>query len=235
MNTFTNKPAKVFIALMSDIITSAGLIGLVATANLSGFFSRFDSLDTEYKRVAVGLAESCNNIALLRLAENYAYNPTDDVVQVGLGSCHIKSITPITSSGTQKLAKIDTWASYNGAFSDLSLTATVQNPNVTQPGRASVTVIVQTLNDNGGALQPGNFTINVAGTNVSSGSFAGAGGAGTTVLIDPGSFSVSETPQSGYTTSYQNSSAPYVCSLANAVAGQSYVCIVTNDDQATTA
>lgn len=88
---------------------------------------------------------------------------------------------------------------------------------------ATLHVIKQVINDNGGTAVASDFTIDVAGTNVSSGSFAGSE-AGVDVTLDAGSYAVTETSLSGY---LQSGSGD--CSGTIAV-GETKTCTITNDD-----
>jgi hypothetical protein len=119
-----------FIALMSVIILSAVLLGMAATASTAGFFARFSVLDKEYKKTALGLADSCANVALLNLAQNYAYAPVLPLtVQLDTGTCTIHSITTIgTLSASSRTVLIITSAKYQEAFSTVEVNATIANP-----------------------------------------------------------------------------------------------------------
>jgi len=64
-----------YIALISAIIISFILTGLVYAAARASFDARFDSLNAEYKHISEGLTESCINAALLKLAQNPNYAP----------------------------------------------------------------------------------------------------------------------------------------------------------------
>jgi hypothetical protein len=66
-------PSRGFIALTSAILIAAVLLGITTTLSTSGYFARGDSLTSEFKRVSLGLAESCANAALLKFATNYSY------------------------------------------------------------------------------------------------------------------------------------------------------------------
>ena len=110
---------------------SAILLAILFTANISTFFARFDALDTEYKRIAIGLAESCVNQALLKLTQDYNYDPTDEIIPVGEKVCHIKSITPhAPRSGDSTLITIKTQGNHQGAFSNFQVEALIQNPKI---------------------------------------------------------------------------------------------------------
>lgn len=111
-----------FIALMSVIIISAILLVLMFTLGLSSFFNRFDVLDTENKRVSLGLAEACVNVAMVKIAQDPSYNPSGECVSVsdtcGPGA---KKVCKICSVGSTFPKTIDTRAVYNGAYSNVSV------------------------------------------------------------------------------------------------------------------
>ena len=90
---------------------------------------------------------------------------------------------------------------------------------------ASLTVIKHVITDNGGSAVAANFTMNVTATNPSDDSFPGAEAPGTTITLDAGSYSVTETGPSGYTATYSAD-----CS-GTIAAGESKTCTITNDDQ----
>lgn len=93
-------------------------------------------------------------------------------------------------------------------------TCTITNDDITP----QLTVIKHVV---GGTNVAGDFTMSVSGTNVSNPSFAGSE-TGTTVTLNAGSYSVSETDPSGYT---ESDSAD--CSGTIAL-GQSKTCTITN-------
>ncbi len=127
------QPQRGFIALMSMIILSFVLLDVTMTANTSSMFARLNTLNSEYKRISLGLAESCVNKALLTIAENYSYTPAPggDVILVGSNFCTIKELTygPEDPLTYQKVATIKTEGEYRGAFSNITTTATVPNPH----------------------------------------------------------------------------------------------------------
>jgi len=91
---------------------------------------------------------------------------------------------------------------------------------------AHLIVIKHVINDNGGLADAADFTLDSGGTNDTPENFAGAEAPGTTITLDAGSYSVSESGPRGYTPSY---SADCFGSIAN---GETKTCTVTNDDQA---
>ncbi len=92
---------------------------------------------------------------------------------------------------------------------------------------AKLTVIKHVVNDNGGTKTAADFTITVAGPSPSPAQFPGSE-TGTTVTLNAGSFSVSETELTGYVKSMSAD-----CSGTIAV-GDTKTCTITNDDQPAT-
>ncbi len=90
---------------------------------------------------------------------------------------------------------------------------------------ATLIVIKNVINDNGGAKTAGDFTMSVGGTKPNPASFPGQEDPGTTVTLDAGSYNVTEAGPSGYTASYSTD-----CTGTIAV-GQTKTCTVTNNDQ----
>lgn len=86
---------------------------------------------------------------------------------------------------------------------------------------AQLTVVKHVVNGYGGTKTASDFTMNVTATNPSESSFAGSA-TGKTITLDPGTYSVSETADPDYATTYSSS-----CS-GTAVAGQIAICTVTN-------
>ncbi len=101
------------------------------------------------------------------------------------------------------------------------VTCTIINDDRT----ASLVVIKHVINDNSGTSAADDFTITVTGTNVQpSGPFIG-NESGTTVMLDAGSYSVSESGPGGYTQSLSGCSG----TMAN---GETKTCTIINDDVA---
>ena len=116
-----------YIALISVIAICLILVGLTFLMNVGGFSSRFSVLGSEYKRVSLGLSESCVNAALLKVAKDYSYQIVSDPayvsgqgveVQVGTDQCYIKDIT---SPDANHKRMIKTQAHYQDAFSNMEI------------------------------------------------------------------------------------------------------------------
>ncbi len=131
-----------FVALLSVIIISTVLLGLVATANTAAFLSRFAELDTEYKYTSSALAKACVNVALRNLAQNYNYITTNEEIFVGQDSCHIVEVRVVSTTATQKTVIVQTSASYKETFTNLLVTAQVQNPSLEGDGIVPAIVVV---------------------------------------------------------------------------------------------
>ena len=100
-----------------------------------------------------------------------------------------------------------------------SATCTITNNDI-QP---QLTVVKHVV---GGPLLASDFTINIEGTNVSNSSFAGSEAPGTTVTLDAGSYSVTESSTAGDSDKY-TSSASDNCSGTIAI-GENKTCVITN-------
>lgn len=81
-----------FIALTSAMVISALLIVLTFTLNANSFFNRFAILETEYKARSLALAEACADYALLKIAQDPAYTPSNERVVIGSEQCVIVSV-----------------------------------------------------------------------------------------------------------------------------------------------
>ena len=89
---------------------------------------------------------------------------------------------------------------------------------------ATLHIIKEVTNDNGGTKVESDFTINVSGNNPSSSSFAGAAFPGTDITIDAGSYDITETADAGYAATYSTD-----CS-GTLLPGDDKTCTVSNDD-----
>ncbi|MGH9921185.1 MAG: hypothetical protein ACRD38_00375, partial [Nitrososphaerales archaeon] len=94
---------------------------------------------------------------------------------------------------------------------------------------AHLTVIKDVLNDDGGILEAGDFIIHVSGTNVSPADFAAVSFPGLTITLDPGSYSVTEDPVLGYSSTFSDDCTGTITS------GVTKVCIIVNRDEPDTA
>jgi Prealbumin-like fold domain len=99
-------------------------------------------------------------------------------------------------------------------------TCTVTNDDIAP----KLIVIKHVINDNGGTSVAGDFTMSVDDPGTNPPSFPGAESPGTSVTVDPGSYSVSESGPSGYEASYSSD-----CTGSVAI-GETKTCTVTNDD-----
>ena len=103
------------------------------------------------------------------------------------------------------------------------IVCTITNDDI-QP---TLKVIKTVVNNDGGTAVAADFTMDVSGTNVSSTGFPGDT-AGTTVTLDAGSYSVTESGPSGYMSTLSTDCAGTIG------VGENLVCTVTNDDEPVT-
>jgi len=100
---------------------------------------------------------------------------------------------------------------------------TNDDPPVDPPPTGTLIVTKQVVNDDGGTLAAGNFTIRVVGNGPTPTSFLGST-EGTTVTIEAGDYSVSEDAVAGYVASYSDDCSGVIA------ADETKRCVVTNDD-----
>ncbi|MBP6883689.1 MAG: hypothetical protein KBC06_00425 [Candidatus Pacebacteria bacterium] len=108
-----------FIALISAIIISVVLLLVITNLSLTGFYNRFNILDSELKERSSALAESCVDIVLLILAQNPAYTGNQTITVIDGDTCTIKSITPSSNP-----IIIDTKAVFKKATTNLNVKVT---------------------------------------------------------------------------------------------------------------
>jgi hypothetical protein len=106
-------------------------------------------------------------------------------------------------------------------------TCTVTNDDIAPPTTGTIMVIVNVVNNNSGSSTSSDFTVNFSGTNASTSTFSG-NASGTAVVVDAGSYVVSQSTSTGYTTSFSAD-----C-LGTIVGGATKTCTITNDDLAPT-
>jgi hypothetical protein len=106
---------KGFIALFSVIVISTVLLLVATTLSFSGFFGRFNVLDTESKSRSDELAEACIEYATLQLANDNTFTVSDEEVEVGTEKCNydvasggkINSRAEVNSAHTYFYAEVD--------------------------------------------------------------------------------------------------------------------------------
>lgn len=136
------KGERGFIALTSTLILTIVLVLLVYSTSSGSFYARSSALSSEYKRISMGLSESCTNAALLKIAQNYNYAPPfgGETVAVGPDTCVIRKVVhdtedPVTHRKNVTIYTGSRYPNIGGSWSTTKITATVQNPtvSVTQP------------------------------------------------------------------------------------------------------
>jgi uncharacterized membrane protein len=118
-----------FIALISAIIISIILLLIITNLSLTGFYNRFNILDSELKERSSALAEACADTAILNLAQGINFTGE---VSIDGEKCNIESI----SGSTEKTIVVE--AKYKNYFtnlrvvvktSDLSVVSWEETPN----------------------------------------------------------------------------------------------------------
>jgi hypothetical protein len=113
------KKEKGFIALFSVVIISFVLILVAVTLSFTGYFSRYDILDSENKKRSEALAEACLESARLAIAiDNYSFTKTE--VSVGNEKCYYRISTDkikIIALGVVNNTYTYYWVEINGDYS----------------------------------------------------------------------------------------------------------------------
>jgi hypothetical protein len=112
-----------YIALISAVIISVLLLTLTLTLSLTSFFTRFDGISMEFKKVSLDLARACSEVAILKISKDDQYTPPfgGEEVSVGdAGSCRIISVFP---DGNHR--HIRAKAEHNQAVTNLAVTVKV--------------------------------------------------------------------------------------------------------------
>lgn len=104
-----NNKQSGFVMLMSSIIISAVLVAVVFSISFSGFFTRFNLLDSYNKEASLALAEACGNIAILKKVQNSSYAGGESLA-IGSETCTVNPITGL---------EIKTTANKDGAISNI--------------------------------------------------------------------------------------------------------------------
>lgn len=218
---------------MSAIIISLILTGMTFALSGSGYFSRFNVLNSEYKRISLGLAESCVNSALMRVSQDYTYMPAavGDSVNVGAQNCLIKSVTYGPEVAGRKATYISAQADYQGAFSNVKVSATIASTTYSNASRATLSVVVHVVNDSGGTKQASDVSITVDPllSPMPSAPFLGSE-SGTTLVLSAGTVSLTPTTLSGYSLPLLSSEC--TSPISN---GHSKTCVITYNDNSNTA
>ncbi len=105
-----------YVALISAVIISVILMAIVFTLSFTGYFGRFNVLESEFKERGAGLAEACADRALLKLANNPSYTGNETLSIEG----NLCTIQPIQSSPPNKIIK--TQAVFHDSYTNLRVT-----------------------------------------------------------------------------------------------------------------
>lgn len=115
MNKNLKNQESGFILLMSSIVISAILVAVVFSLSFSGFFTRFNLLDSYNKEASLNLAQSCGDIAVLKRIQDGAY-AGNETLTVGSDSCQVLTFE---TSGSEIIIK--TTATVHNAVSNIQI------------------------------------------------------------------------------------------------------------------
>lgn len=100
-----------YIAITSAVVIAVLLLAITLSLSFTGFVSRFNILNMEYKERSLALAEACADTALLKLAANREYSG-EEIISIGNLTC---TIFPVSTSGGQITIKTKASFPENGA------------------------------------------------------------------------------------------------------------------------
>ncbi len=124
---------KGFIALIAAVLISSVLLGLSSTIGVVSWYARLGVKEGEEHRLASLRAESCIDVALLRLAEQFRYNQPNEIIPVGEESCELLAVTYGTQQSQRVPATITARAHVGAAVTTLVVQVGVINPSVEPP------------------------------------------------------------------------------------------------------
>ena len=104
-----------YIAITTAVILSLMVMVVAIALSSANLFTRLDVLDFYNKQTSYGIARSCLNDALLKLAMNPSY-AGNETITVSSWQC---TTQPIATAGTNKVIKAH--AAVNGATTNLQL------------------------------------------------------------------------------------------------------------------
>jgi hypothetical protein len=107
-----------YIAFISVIIISISLLTTVIAVSMSGFFSRFNILESEQKAVSFYLAKSCINTAFINFTQDTNYTAGLTNIKVGEHYCEIISVTT-GSAPSSRLITVQ--GKFNSAYTNLEV------------------------------------------------------------------------------------------------------------------
>lgn len=130
-----------FIALISTMIISSVLLGLVFVNNVSSFMLRRNVLNYEYKFISLADAESCVNLAQFKISQNYNYSGSE-TFDLGGRFCTIHPIVYVIDHlNHKKTATVNVQGKYNNTFSNLRVILDVVDPGFMISGQAQIKTI----------------------------------------------------------------------------------------------
>ena len=109
-----------YIALIAAIIVTVVLVMILTTVSQMSFLNRANIAGTSFKEKSRALAESCVNVALLKLVQNSSY-AGNETINVASSTCQIVSVVP---SGSNKV--ISTQGQFQNFYTNFKVTVTAR-------------------------------------------------------------------------------------------------------------
>lgn len=113
-----NTKSEGFIALLPSLIISALLVSIVFAENETMFMSKMNQIETDYKIISKHLAESCMNIAQLRIIAQENYEGSEDI-SIEDKLCKIGPVEYFDNGSGTNTISVKTSAKYNSSYTNL--------------------------------------------------------------------------------------------------------------------
>ncbi|OGF62542.1 hypothetical protein A2662_01960 [Candidatus Giovannonibacteria bacterium RIFCSPHIGHO2_01_FULL_45_33] len=123
-----------FIALITSIILSVILLVVTIALNQTGFLTRGEVLESEYKNRSIALAEGCADMAIIRLALDPAYSGNESSVAVGSDTCAIGTVQqdmPVSGQATINTSAVFPATSVTNQGAVTKITAVINSADLT--------------------------------------------------------------------------------------------------------
>ena len=132
MTQHNNNHNSGFVALISSIIIAAVLVSFALTTSQGQFFTRANMLDKELKVQSRLAAQSCVNITLLHISENYFFtlSSSTDTLTIHNLSCTVQSVVyGVENAQHTKVVTIDALSDNHDVWTHLQATTFIHNPS----------------------------------------------------------------------------------------------------------
>ncbi len=119
---------KGFVAITSAVVISALLILISASLSYSGFFARFNVLETEFKKESLAYAETCVDMARINIVNTPGFTVVEQKENLDDDFIDTECLYAVTLSGGEYTIQAE--ANYNHAISRINAVVTRTATNI---------------------------------------------------------------------------------------------------------